>query len=268
MPSKKQENNCCQEANMLRNGDHSSDTGDHAHLHGQFGKPFEPRQAGRHGLRSDPEDFESPAPNGSDFTVFLVDDDASVLGSLSSLLRSVGYRIVTFSSAVEFLALEDESVPGCAILDVFMPDLDGLQLQATLAARGGQRPVIFITGRGDVPTSVRAMKAGAVDFLTKPVHGDDLLAAVARAERKEAEARRMRNELASIDVKLATLTQREQEVLTGVIGGRANKQIAFDLGIGEKTIKVHRGRMMQKMGVRTVAELVRLTERAGISPQH
>jgi FixJ family two-component response regulator len=143
-----------------------------------------------------------------------------------------------------------------------MPELDGLQLQANLAAKGVEIPIIFISGCADVATSVRAMKAGAVDFLTKPVHEDDLFAAIRRAERIETEARQLRNELASIDIKLATLTQREHEVLTRVVGGRLNKQIAFDLGIGEKTIKVHRGRMMRKMGVQTLADLVRLTERA------
>jgi FixJ family two-component response regulator len=202
----------------------------------------------------------------SDFTVFLVDDDASILKSFSSLLRSAGYTIETFSSPVEFLALHDQSIPGCAILDVSMPGLDGLQLQANLAARSVQIPIIFISARADVPTSVRAMKAGAVDFLTKPVREDDLFAAIAQAERIETEARQLRNELASIDVRLATLTQREHEVLTRVVGGRLNKQIAFDLGIGEKTIKVHRGRMMRKMGVQTIADLVRLTERAAFVP--
>ena len=185
---------------------------------------------------------------------------------MSNLLRSAGYQTKTFSSPITFLAFlaaHDRSVPGCAVLDVFMPHLDGLQLQAKLTAQGVQKPIIFMTGCGDVPTSVRAMKAGAIDFLPKPVHEADLLAAIARAESKEAEARQIYHQRASIKAKLATLTQREQEVLERVVVGLLNKQIAFDLGIGEKTIKVHRSRMMHKMGVRTAVELVRLTDRAG-----
>ncbi len=153
---------------------------------------------------------------------------------MSNLLRSAGYKTETFCSPITFLAFlaaHDRSVPGCAVLDVFMPHLDGLQLQASLTAQGVQKPIIFMTGRGDVPTSVRAMKAGAIDFLPKPVHEADLLAAIARAESKEAEARQIYCQLASIKAKLATLTQREQEVLERVVVGRLNKQIAFDLGI-------------------------------------
>jgi FixJ family two-component response regulator len=233
---------------MLGSDDHHSrNSRHHAHPGRKLSTSFETRR--------------TRTVNRSYFTVFLVDDDASILNSVSSLLRSAGYTIETFSSPMEFLALHDQSIPGCAILDVSMPGLDGLQLQANLAASDIQIPIIFISGRADVPTCVRAMKAGAVDFLTKPVREDDLFAAIAQAERVETEARRLRSELACIDDKLATLTQREHEVLTRVVGGRLNKQIAFDLGIGEKTIKVHRGRMMRKMGVQTVAELVRLTER-------
>jgi FixJ family two-component response regulator len=201
----------------------------------------------------------------ADFTVFLVDDDIAVLNAMSNLLRSAGYQTEAFSSPVTFLADHDPSVPGCAVIDVFMPDLDGLELQASLAARGVPKPIIFVTGRGDVPMSVRAMKAGAIDFLPKPVREDDLLAAIARAESKEAETRQLLLEQASVEARLATLTQREHEVLGRVVGGLLNKQIAFDLGIAVKTIKVHRSRMMHKMGVRTVVELVRLTERAGIA---
>jgi FixJ family two-component response regulator len=207
-------------------------------------------------------------PKADRFTVFLVDDDAAVLVAMSNLLRSAGYNTETFSSPTTFLAclaVHDQSVPGCAVLDVFMPDLDGLQLQASLTAQGVQKPIIFMTGHGDVPTSVRAMKAGAIDFLPKPIHEADLLAAIARAESKEAGARQIFHERASIKAKLATLTQREQEVLERVVVGLLNKQIAFDLGIGEKTIKVHRSRMMHKMGVRTAVELVRLTERTGMA---
>jgi FixJ family two-component response regulator len=251
---------------MLRSGTNNRGPHQHVHLEG-LGDPSEPQQAHSQGLESYPGRFAGPAVDRSDFTIFLIDDDPSVLRSLSSLLRAAGYKIETFSSAIEFIAHYDESVPGCLISDVCMPGLDGLRLYANLSARGVQKPTIFITGRGDVPMSVRAMKAGAVDFLTKPVPEDDLFAAIARAEKKETEARRIRDELASIKAKLSTLTQREQEVLTRVVAGRLNKQIAFELGIGEKTIKVHRGRMMRKISVRTVAELVRLIDRAGIGSE-
>jgi FixJ family two-component response regulator len=199
-------------------------------------------------------------------TVFLVDDDAGVLRALARLLRAAGHEVREFVSPQEFLAGHDPSVPGCAVFDVAMPELDGLQLQAALTAQGIERPVIFITGVGDVPVSVRAMKAGAVDFLTKPVNDRDLLGAIASAAARDAEARRRHEEVTAIASRLATLTRREREVLSHVVAGRLNKQIAYDLGTVEKTIKVHRGRMMSKMGARSVAELVRLAERAGIRP--
>jgi FixJ family two-component response regulator len=199
------------------------------------------------------------------FTVFLVDDDPGVLKALSRLLRAKGYEVRPFTSPREFLAQHDADVPGCAVLDLAMPGLDGLALQRALTSGGSHRPVIFITGRGDIPTSVRAMRAGAVDFLTKPVSDRDLLGAIVRAEVQDAEMRRSRAELASIEARMVTLTPREREVLTHVVAGRLNKQIAGDLGTVEKTIKVHRSRMMEKLGVRTVADLVRLAEKAGIS---
>jgi FixJ family two-component response regulator len=146
--------------------------------------------------------------------------------------------------------------------------LDGIELQAALKAGGIERPIIFITGVGDIPLSVQAMKAGAIDFLTKPVKSQQLLAAVALAAEKEAQALQLRIELASIKDRMSRLTPREREVLTHVIAGRLNKQIAADLGTVEKTIKLHRGRMMQKVGVRTVADLVRIAERVGIRPSH
>ena len=199
-------------------------------------------------------------------TVFLVDDDPSVLKALSRLLRAKGYDVRGYASPQEFLAHHDARVCGCAVLDVAMPGLDGLALQQALTASGSQRPVIFITG-GDISTSVRAMKAGAVDFLTKPVSDSDLLAAIARANEQDAKSRKISTELAEIHARITTLTPREREVLTHVVAGRLNKQIAGDLGTVEKTIKVHRSRMMEKLGVRTVADLVRLAEKAGISPR-
>jgi FixJ family two-component response regulator len=200
-------------------------------------------------------------------TVFLVDDDPSVLKALSRLLRAKGYDVRGYASPQEFLAHHDARVCGCAVLDVAMPGLDGLALQQALTASGSQRPVIFITGKGDIPTSVRAMKAGAVDFLTKPVSDSDLLTAIARANEQDAKSRKISAELAEIHARITTLTPREREVLTHVVAGRLNKQIAGDLGTVEKTIKVHRSRMMEKLGVRTVADLVRLAEKAGISPR-
>ena len=198
------------------------------------------------------------------FTVFVVDDDAGVLKALSRLLRAKGYDVRPFASAEEFLEGHDAALPGCAVFDVAMPGLDGLALQQVFAAGGKQRPVIFLTGKGDVQKSVRAMKAGAVDFLTKPVRDKDLLDAIARAEAQDARTRQTSAEVAAIEAKIATLTPREREVLTHVIAGRLNKQIAGDLGTVEKTIKVHRGRMMEKLGVHTVVDLVRLAEKAGI----
>jgi FixJ family two-component response regulator len=200
------------------------------------------------------------------FTIYLVDDDPGVLKALSRLLSTRGYEVRAFPSATDFLSGHDPAIAGCAILDVAMPGLDGLQLQEAMMHGGVDRPIIFITGRGDIPTSVRAMKAGAVDFLTKPVKEDDLLAAIARTQEREAAVRQQRQELLAIQGRLASLTPREREVLERVIAGRLNKQIAFELGTVEKTIKVHRGRMMEKMGVRSVAELVWLAERAGIRP--
>ena len=199
------------------------------------------------------------------FAVFLVDDDVGVLKALSRLLRAKGYEIRSYASPQEFLAQHDATVPGCAVLDVAMPGLDGLALQQSLTAGDSHRPVIFLTGKGDIPTSVRAMKAGAVDFLTKPVNDEDLLGAIAQAEEQDMRSRQSRAELASIQAKVTTLTPREREVLTHVVAGRLNKQIAGDLGTVVKTIKVHRSRMMEKLGVRTVADLVRMAEKAGIS---
>jgi len=196
------------------------------------------------------------------FTVYLVDDDAGVLKALSRLLRAKGYEVKSYVSPQEFLEQHDPTVSGCAVLDVSMPGLDGLELQQALTAGGSHRPIVFITGKGDVPTSVRAMKAGAIDFLTKPTKDTDLLEAVRRAEERDAEARRRLSELESVQAKLRTLTPREREVLIHVVAGRLNKQIAADLGTVQKTIKVHRSRMMGKLGLRTVADLVRMAERA------
>jgi FixJ family two-component response regulator len=200
------------------------------------------------------------------FTVYLVDDDPGVLKALSRLLRARGYEVKPYSSPQLFLEEHDVAVPGCAILDVSMPGLDGLELQRALTAAGGShRPVMFVTGKGDIPTSVRAIKAGAIDFLTKPVKDKDLFEAVSSAEALDAESRRLHSELESMQAKVRTLTPREREVLAHVVAGRLNKQIAGDLGTVEKTIKVHRSRMMEKLGIRMVADLVRMAEKLNLS---
>lgn len=198
-------------------------------------------------------------------TVFLVDDDASVLKSLARLLRLAGMNPVTFSSPREFLDTHDPHAAGCIVLDVAMPGLDGLQLQEELTRKGSHMPIIFLTGHGDIPMGVRAMKRGAIDFLTKPVNDEDLLKAIRIAVEADRVRRQSQAELDDIRQRLAALTPREHEVLCQVIAGKLNKQIATDLGAAEKTIKVHRGRVMQKMKVPSVAELVRIAQKAGLS---
>jgi FixJ family two-component response regulator len=196
----------------------------------------------------------------------LVDDDQSVLRALTRLFSAAGLEPRAFPSPAAFLRAHDPAMPGCLVLDVALPGLDGLELQQALAGSECARPIVFITGRGDVPTSVRAMKSGAVDFLTKPVNDTELLAAVHRAIEVDRLARAAQAELDALKQRLASLTPREREVLAQVVAGRLNKQIAADLGTVEKTIKVHRARIMEKMAVRSLADLVRLAERLGIPP--
>ncbi len=194
--------------------------------------------------------------------VFVVDDDPSVLKSLRRLLAVCGFQVETFSSAQEFLTNYHDNVPGCLVLDIRLPGLDGLELQRTLADRGHSLPIIFITGHGDIPMSVQAMKAGAVDFLPKPFDDQSLIKAIEQALDKSRSDNAVRSELASIRKRLATLTPREIDVLKSVVAGKLNREIAADLGIAEKTVKVHRGRVMQKLRARSVAELVRISEKA------
>jgi len=196
--------------------------------------------------------------------VFVVDDDTSVLKALERLLRAAGLNVVTFSSPQEFLEHYDPDVPGCLVFDIAMPGLNGLELQQALAAQGGAPPIIFLTGHGDIPMSVKAMKQGAVDFLTKPVDDNDLLLSIHAAIEKDQILRQGRTELNEIHQRLATLTPREREVLQHVVKGKLNKQTAADLGTVEKTIKVHRAHLMAKLQVRSLAELVRLSEKAGV----
>jgi FixJ family two-component response regulator len=198
--------------------------------------------------------------------VYVVDDDSSVLKSLGRLLRSAGYDVNTFSSAFEFLDFQHPDAPGCLILDVKMPELGGLELQERLAERELRFPVIFITGHGTVPMSVRAMKAGAIDFIQKPFLDKDLLDVVSAAVSTDRQAKGGQRELKKLRERLMTLTPREYEVFTLVVTGMLNKQIAFDLGTSEKTIKVHRARVMEKLGAESLADLVRFAQKLGISP--
>ena len=197
-------------------------------------------------------------------TVFVVDDDPSVLKGLSRLLRSAGWKAATYDSPHVFLREYDPAAPGCLVLDIAMPGVDGLELQRQLADAGCPLPIVFITGHGDIPTSVRAMRAGALNFLAKPVNDEDLLAAVLEAVETDRVARHAQRDMALVRERLATLTPREREVLEQVVVGKLNKQIAGDLGTVEKTIKVHRARVMEKMGARSLAELARMGERLGI----
>lgn len=200
--------------------------------------------------------------NNAPATVFVVDDDPDVRRALGRLLESAAYEVRAFASSIEFLAAHDPQRAGCVILDLALPDLDGLEVQASLTASGTPRPIIFLSGNGSIDTSVRAMRAGAVTFLTKPVEGRHLLAAVEEGLRLDVQARAEQALLRDISRRISSLTPREHEVLTHVVAGRLNKQIAGDLGTGVKTIKVHRARVMHKMGVRSVAELARLAETA------
>ena len=200
-------------------------------------------------------------------TVFVVDDDSSVRKGLKRLLKSAGYSVETFDSAEAFLTCDSGcDGPACLVLDVQMPGLNGLDLQEKLVSRDYAMPIIFITGHGDIPTSVRAMKKGAVEFLTKPFDERDLIDAVQEALQKDFQTRCVLREREDIQKRLATLTPREHEILTYVIAGLSNKQIAYVLNISEKTVKAHRGRVMEKTGVESLAELVRLAEKAGVKP--
>ena len=196
--------------------------------------------------------------------VFLVDDDPSVRRSLTRLLASAGYTVEAFASAKEFLAREPYAGPCCLVLDVRMPGLSGLELQETLAATGRRMSIVFVTGHVDVPMSVRAMKRGATDLLTKPVDAKDLLAAIQRCVTKDVEDRGEEARVAEVRTRVKRLSPRETEVFALVVTGMLNKQIASALGISEKTIKVHRARVMEKMQARSVAELVRLADRVGV----
>ncbi len=199
-------------------------------------------------------------------TIFLVDDDPSVLKALSRVLREEGWTVETFESAEAFLAQRDQKAQGCLVLDVTMPGLDGLELQRRLAAVDASLPIVFVTGHGDIPMSVRAIKAGATDFLTKPVQAQVLVAAVHAAIDHDASVRQALAETAELRQRLASLTPREREVLAALTAGRLNKQIAADLGVVEQTIKFHRAHIMERMQAKTIAELMHIAGRLGIEP--
>jgi FixJ family two-component response regulator len=193
--------------------------------------------------------------------VFILDDDISIREALCTLLRSIGLEVRTFTSAAEFLNAELPDVPACLVLDVRLPGLSGLDLQRELGRTGVEIPIIFISGHGDIPMTVRAMKAGAVEFLPKPVREQELLDAIGQAIDKDRAARRQRAEVAAVRVRYATLTPRENEVASKIIRGLLNKQVAADLGVTEVTVKVHRRHIMEKMQASSLAELVLMIER-------
>ena len=197
-------------------------------------------------------------------TVYVVDDDPDVLKAIERLLESIGLQVAAFSSPHRFLESCDGNAPGCVVLDLALPGLNGLDVQRVLEQRGSALPIVFLTGRGDIAASVQAMKHGAADFLTKPVDDTALIAAIREALARNRVLRPAHMERERIAKCLATLTGRERQVLELIVAGRLNKEIAVELGATEKTIKFHRGNLMRKMGVRVVADLVKLAERAAV----
>jgi FixJ family two-component response regulator len=212
-----------------------------------------------------------PAPphtlaSAEEAIVFVIDDDASVREALSNLFRSVGLRVEVYGSAHEFLQSKLPDVPSCLILDIRLPRLSGLDFQAELAKADIRIPIIFMTGHGDIPMTVRAMKAGAVDFLTKPFRDQDMLDAVTTAIERDRNRRDEAKALSDLQTLFATLTPRERQVMNLVTAGLMNKQIAAEIGIAEITVKIHRGHIMRKMAAKSLPDLVRMAQLLGIGP--
>jgi FixJ family two-component response regulator len=202
----------------------------------------------------------------SDASVYIIDDDPSVRNGLTRIVRAAGINSESFKSAGDFLCSEKYKEHGCILLDVHMPGMTGPELQERLIEAGSSMPIIFLSAHSDVPTTAKTMKKGAIDFLEKPVDQEDLMAAIQNSLEQDLETRSKRTEYNSILEQIKTLTPREHEVMTFVITGMLNKQIAAEMNISEETVKIHRGRVMQKLGIVSVAELVRICERAGVEP--
>jgi FixJ family two-component response regulator len=198
-------------------------------------------------------------------TVFIIDDDASVRESIQDLVESVGLHAESFATAKEFLSGERRDGPSCLVLDVRLPDTSGLDLQQKLSRAGVRIPIIFITGHADIPMTVKAMKSGAVEFLTKPFREQDLLDVIQRALKRDREVRERQRQLVELEERYSTLSIREREVMNLVVSGMLNKQIAAELGASETTIKIHRGRVMQKMQAKSLPDLVRMADRLKMS---